>query len=143
AKVVPIKQLQSIRHVALDLDGTLYLGKRVFDFTRPFLDRLRQLGIGRTFVTNNSSRSTREYVAHLCAMGIDATADDILSSTTATVEYLRRQRPEVRRVFVLGTPGLRGEFAENQFTLIDDVPSDFEPGDEPDAVIVGFDTTLA
>src|SRR5438874_8041197 len=127
AKVVPIKKLQSIRHVALDLDGTLYLGKRVFDCTRPFLGLLRQLDIGRTFLTNNSSRSTREYVQHLSAMGIDATADEILSSTAATLEYLREQRPDLRKLFVLGTPGLRGEFADNQFTLVEENAIEFEP----------------
>ena len=50
-----INRLRNIRHMALDLDGTLYLGGRLFEATHPFLATLRELGIGRTFFTNNSS----------------------------------------------------------------------------------------
>ena len=131
-------RLDRIRHFALDLDGTLYLGGRVFPWTRPFLDRLAELGIGHTFFTNNSSKSTRQYVEHLRKMGIDATSDEIYSSTHSTLDYLRDERPSVRRLFVLGTPGLQEEFAESDFTICADSATD-----EPDAVIVGFDTTLA
>lgn len=136
-----MKRLKRIRHFALDLDGTLYLGGRVFPWTRPFLDRLGELGIGHTFFTNNSSKSTRQYVEHLQKMGIDATADDIYSSTHSTLDYLREERPRVKRLFVLGTPGLAEEFAENGFDVVGD-SHDGASGDEPDAVIVGFDTTL-
>lgn len=133
-----MQRLGRIRHFALDLDGTLYLGGRVFPCTRPFLDRLGELGIGHTFFTNNSSKSTRQYVEHLRKMGIDAGADDIYSSTHSTLDYLREQQPRVKRLFVLGTPGLQKEFAESGFSICGD-----HAGDEPDAVIVGFDTTLA
>ena len=75
------KSLEKIRHLALDLDGTLYLGGRLFEFTRPFLARIAELGIGRTFFTNNSSRSTKQYVTKLNALGIQAGESDIFSST--------------------------------------------------------------
>jgi NagD protein len=130
--------LKDIRHLALDLDGTLYLGGRLFEWTRPFLKRAADLGIGRTFFTNNSSKSTKQYVQALNGMGIDATADEIYSSTHSTFDYLRDERSIVKRVYVLGTPALREEFAENGFTVVGETERD-----EPDAVIVGFDTTLA
>jgi len=41
--------LARIRHVVLDLDGTLYRGDRLFEVTIPFLARLSKLGIGHTF----------------------------------------------------------------------------------------------
>jgi len=130
-------RLRNVRHMALDLDGTLYLGGRLFEATRPFLATLCELGIGRTFFTNNSSKSTRQYVEHLRGMGIDASADDIYSSTHSTFDYLRTQRPDVKRVFVLGTPALREEFVENGFPAAGE-----DETDAPDAVVVGFDTTL-
>ena len=126
-------QLSKIQHLALDLDGTLYLGGKLFDVTRPFLARVRELGIGRTFFTNNSSRSTKQYVRKLNDLGIEAGEGDIFSSTHCTLAYLRDERPEIGNAFVLGTPALREEFVE----------SGFSDAGEPDAVIVGFDTTLA
>jgi NagD protein len=127
-------KLSTIRHLALDLDGTLYLGGRLFDFTKPFLDRVAELGIGRTFFTNNSSRSTKQYVQKLHGLGIEATPADIYSSTHCTLDYLKHERPEIRSLFVLGTPALREEFVESGYR---------ESDTDPDAVIVGFDTTLS
>jgi HAD superfamily hydrolase (TIGR01450 family) len=133
---VDLTRLAKLRHLALDLDGTLYLGGRVFEFTGPFLATLERLGIGRTFFTNNSSKSTKQYVEHLRKMGIEAAEQDIYSSTHATLHYLRTQRPEVRKLFVLGTPGLQQEIAEHGYELTGDGE------DPPDAVVIGFDTTL-
>jgi len=136
-KAVGVHRLANIKHLALDLDGTIYLGGRLFEWTLPFLDRLKALGIGRTFLTNNSSRSTEQYVHHLREMGIPATADEIYSSTHSTIDYLRARRPAPRRVYVMGTPALREEFAAAGFEVAGEGATD-----EPDLVIVAFDTTL-
>jgi NagD protein len=132
-----ITRLRSIRHFALDLDGTLYLGGRVFPFTRPFLDLLKSKGIGHTFFTNNSSRSTKQYVEHLAKMGIPASADEIYSSTHSTLDYLRKHHAGAKKLFVLGTPALQHEFEEHGYTMHGE-----DASDEPEIVIVGFDTTL-
>ncbi len=129
--------LKGIKHLALDLDGTLYLGGKVFDCTLPFLRRIAAMGIGRTFFTNNSSKSTRQYVENLNRMGIEVSEPDLYSSTHATLDYLREEMPAAKRLFVMGTAALRGEFEENGFKLCGD-----DAGDEPDAVVVGFDPTM-
>jgi len=131
-------RLRQIRHVALDMDGTIYSGGTLFDFTRPFLAQLTELGIGYTFLTNNSSKSVKDYVALLHAMGIAATADQIYTSTNATIEFLRETMPAVRRLFVLGTTSMRAEISAAGFTLTAEGADD-----EPDAVLVGFDTELS
>jgi len=132
-----VPNLGAIRHVALDLDGTLYRGGTLFDFTNPFLARLGQLGIGHTFLTNNSSKSVKDYVVHLGQLGIAATREQIYTSTNATVEYLLEELPSVRRLFVVGTASMKEEIAAAGFTLAAD-----DANDEPDAVLAGFDTGL-
>ncbi len=131
-------RLKRIRHVALDMDGTIYSGRTLFPFTLPFLALLGDLGIGYTFLTNNSSKSTRDYLTHLASFGITAGAEQLYTSTQATISCLRLKYPHARRLFVLGTPSLRGELAEAGFGITED-----DPADEPDAVVVGFDTSLA
>ena len=131
-------RLERLKHVALDMDGTIYRGKTLFPFTLPFLDSLRELGIGHTFLTNNSSKSTRDYVSHLASFGIPASEEDLYTSTRSTISFLRRSSPQVRRVFVLGTSSLCAEIAEAGF-----VTTKEDATDEPDAVIVGFDTSLS
>src|SRR5262252_8173179 len=131
------KRLRGIRHVALDMDGTIYSGATLFEATVPFLALLRDLGVGHTFLTNNSSKSTKDYLAHLGRLGITATADQLYTSTQATVEYLREQMPALTRLFVLGTPSLQREMTEAGFLITEE-----DAADEPQAVIAGFDTTL-
>ena len=127
--------LTDIRHVALDLDGTLYEGGRLFDATVPFLDLLGQLGIGRTFLTNNSSKSVRDYTARFREMGIEADESDFMTSTVAALDYIRKNLPGARSLFVLGTPSMQREVAEAGYEVAG-------MDGEPDAVLVGFDTTL-
>jgi HAD superfamily hydrolase (TIGR01450 family) len=130
--------LRQIRHVALDMDGTIYSGGTLFNSTRPFLTQLTGLGIGYTFLTNNSSKSVKDYVNHLHALGVAATADQIYTSTNATIEFLREAMPSVCRLFVLGTTSMSLEISAAGFSLATD-----GAGDEPDAVVVGFDTELS
>lgn len=128
--------LTRIRHVALDLDGTLYEGGRLFEGTPRFLETLQRLGIGRTFLTNNSSKSVSDYAARFRQMGIPADPPDIMTSAVTTLDYIRSNLPAVRSLFVLGTPSMQKEVREAGYTVSD-------MGSEPDAVLVGFDTTLS
>lgn len=122
-----------VRHVALDLDGTLYRGGRLFDVTRPFLAKLGELGIGYTFLTNNTSLSHVDYLAKLRRFKIDATADHVMTPSAATIAYLRDRMPEAKAIAVLGTPSLCEEFEANGFAVT---------WESPRAVVVGFDKTL-
>jgi NagD protein len=132
------RRLKKIKHVALDMDGTIYKGGTLFEATAPFLTSLRELGIGYTFLTNNPSKSVADYVAHLRKMGIPATGDQLYTSAQATIEYLREKWPAVRRLFTLGTPSMSEQFKSAGFVVVSD-----SHRDAPDAVVVGFDTKLA
>lgn len=127
--------LSRIRHVALDMDGTIYKGSTLFGFTLPFLNLIGRLGIGHTFLTNNSSKSVDDYVKHLTRMGVPATAEQIFTSTDSTIVYLREAFPDVRRLFVLGTDSLAQHFKSHGYEISPD-------DEEPELVIVGFDTNL-
>lgn len=131
------KRLNDIRHLALDMDGTIYSGGTLFESTLPFLALMERLGMGHTFLTNNSSKSSKDYLARLSKIGIAATPDQLYTSTQATIEHLREQMPAVRRLFVLGTGSMCRELEGAGFVLTADSATD-----APDAVLVGFDTEL-
>jgi NagD protein len=130
-------RLRDVTHLALDLDGTIYRGGTLFPWTPAFLARLRELGIGHTFLTNNPSKSVPDYLRHLGRMGLTVTADEIYTAAQATMDHLRRREPPVHRIFALGTPSMLAEFAAAGFELTAD-----DPADEPEAVVVAFDLTL-
>ena len=131
------EKLRQIRHVALDMDGTIYKGGTLFPFTQPFLLRMRALGIGYTFLTNNPSKSIPDYLGHLKKMGLTVARDELHTSAQATIDHLHTHFPDARRLFILRTPSMIGEFESGGFSSTQDAASD-----EPDAVVVGFDPTL-
>lgn len=130
-------RLRGIRHVALDMDGTIYKGGRLFEFTNRFLAQLTEWGVGYTFLTNNSSKSTAEYAAHLKKLGVETGGERVFISTHATIEYLRQEHPGVRKLYVLGSSGMRTELAAAGFLITEESAED-----EPDAVIAGFDLEM-
>jgi len=131
------ERLRAIRHVALDMDGTIYLGSTLFPFTLPFLEKLGRLGIGYSFLTNNPTKSVEDYVAKLEGMGVPCTLGQMYTSTTATIDYIRLHYPGARRLFLLGTPSMISQFEAAGFESctesVDDVP---------DVVVAAFDRTL-
>ena len=131
------KRLAGIRHVALDMDGTIYLGRTVFPYTIPFLEKLGRLGISYSFLTNNPSRSIEAYIAKLHKLGIPCTDDQMYSTATATIDYIKTHFPSARRLFLLGTPSMTGQFEAAGFESCAD-----DPGDVPDIVVAAFDKTL-
>ncbi len=131
------ERLSHIRHVALDMDGTIYMGQSLFPYTRPFLQSLREMGISYSFLTNNPSTSIADYLKKLAGMGIEATKEEMYTTALATIDYIRTRYPDARRLFILGTPSMTEEFVRAGFE-----PTAQSADDCPDAVVVAFDKTL-
>ena len=127
-----------LRHVALDMDGTIYMGSTLFPYTIGFLEQLTEMGIGYSFLTNNPSRNVGDYLNRLSGMGIPATEQQMYTTSVATINFLRINHPDIKRLFILGTPSMTREFEEAGFISTTDSAED-----EPDAVVVGFDMTLS
>ncbi|MCD4656269.1 MAG: HAD-IIA family hydrolase [Planctomycetes bacterium] len=119
----------------LDMDGTIYLEDELIDGASEFIDKLIAKNINYVFLTNNSSKSAREYLVKLEKLGIPATIDNIFTAGMATALYLRNIK-EGARIFVMGTQALKNEFREYAFDVV-------ETGDDDiDYVVAGYDTEL-
>ena len=129
-------ELQNIRDFLLDMDGTIYLGSRLFEGTIPFLNRIRERGCRAVFLTNNSSASPLAYAEKLNGMGIDAGIGDIFTSGDAAAITLTKQFGHPPAVYLLGTPALADHLAGYGIRAVNgtDTP--------PDCVLLGFDKTL-
>ena len=80
-----MERLRRIRHVALDMDGTIYMGMSLFPYTKPFLAGLKEMGIGYSFLTNNPSKSIADYLHKL---DVAAKADPQPHITADSIEVL-------------------------------------------------------
>ena len=132
------EKLSKIKHLALDMDGTIYLGSTLFPFTKKFLADMTEAGITYSFLTNNPSISVSDYLKKLEKLGIEATEDNMYTTSLAAIDYIRSHYPEAKRLFILGTPSMTTQFEEAGFISCAD-----DPDDVPDVRVVAFDTTLA
>lgn len=129
-----IDQLNQIRLFLFDMDGTLYLGNRLFDFTTQLLETIRSTGRRYLFMTNNSSKGVEDYIKKLETMGISATREDFITSSQATAYYLKQHYPN-HRLYVCGTQSLKKELAMEGFAVTENLA-------EVDCIVMGFDTEL-
>lgn len=132
-----LSRLAGIRHVALDMDGTIYLSNTIFPFTIPFLEKLRRLGISYSFLTNNPTKSLDDYIAKLHRMGIEASPSEMYTTTVAMIDYIKLHFPKAHRLFLLGTPSMQSQFEAAGFVQTSD-----DPDDVPDIIVASFDMTL-
>lgn len=132
-----LERLSKIRHLALDMDGTIYMGSTLFPFTLQFLSDMSQAGIGYSFLTNNPSRSVADYLRKLEGLGIQADESNMYTTSLAAIDYIRSNYPSARRLFLLGTPSMVSQFEKAGFESCSD-----NPDDVPDALVVAFDMTL-
>lgn len=146
----------------VDLDGVVYRGRHPVPGVAAVLADRAARGDDVVYVTNNSMHYRADYVGRLEGMGAPVAADRVVSSARATALYLAEARPPVRRVLVLGGPGLRRELEDVGMTAVDAggrsaelaaaaaeargsgtrPPDPFEFAGRPDAVVVGLDPGL-
>lgn len=129
-----MERLKDIKLYLFDMDGTLYLGNRLYPFTKELLATLRRAGKEYRFVTNNSSKSVEDYIKKLEKMGIMAEYEDFVTSSQATAFYLLKHHKN-QRLFVCGTQSLKKELSQSGFVIT-------ENPDEVDCIVMGFDTEL-
>lgn len=126
--------IQNIKLFLFDMDGTLYLGNRLFDFTIPLLQKIQAQGKKYLFMTNNSSNSVAAYVEKLKNFGIEACKEDFITSSQATAYYLKKHHRR-KTLYVCGTASFKEELRENGFAITEDTS-------KTECIVSGFDTEL-
>ncbi len=128
------EMIQNTKLYLFDMDGTLYLGDRLYDFTVELLSEIRRTGGKYLFITNNSSKSVEDYVKKLAKFGISATREDFMTSSQATAYYLKKNHPG-KKLYVCGTRSLVAELEGEGFPVTTNL-------EEVECIVMGFDTEL-
>ncbi len=116
----------------LDMDGTFYLGNNIIPGSLEFIDAVVKSGRDYLFLTNNSSHNAEHYVKKLAKMGLHVDKKKVLTSGEATAAYLVKKFPG-QKAFVLGNEFLFADLRDAGIAI---------DQENPDYVVVGFDTTL-
>ena len=130
-------ELGKKRLFLLDMDGTIYLDNDLFDGTLDFLAYVKRIGGKALFLTNNSSKGIDQYMEKMARIGIDAKAEDFITSTDATILYIRENHPEVL-FYVMGTRSFYRQLEDAGLS----VTTDIERFDEIGGVLIANDTEI-
>lgn len=128
------KSLKNVKLFLFDMDGTLYLGNILYDFTIELLNTIKETGGRYLFMTNNSSKSVSAYIEKLDKLGIKATEEDFITSSQATSYYLKNHHKDAT-LYVCGTQSLKDEFIKEGFKVTENI-------DEVECIVMGNDTEL-
>ena len=132
--------LDSKRLFVFDMDGTIYLGAKPFDFAVGFINRLRENGRRVLFFTNNASHDPVFYLEKLTRLGFAPTVDEICTSGDVTGAFLANHRAG-KRVYLLGTPQLYRHLRRYGVDMVNNENGETD-GRCADIVVTSFDTTL-
>ena len=129
-----MENLKQKKLFLFDMDGTLYLGNRLYDFTNELLDTIKKSGGKYMFMTNNSSKSVADYIKKLDRLGIKAEYSDFITSSQATGFYLNKHY-KGKTLYVCGTESLKEELRRGGYEITENL-------DEVEVLVMGFDTEL-
>ena len=128
-------QLKDKLFFLLDMDGTIYLDNDLFDGTIDFLNAVKEKGGRYLFVTNNSSKSTDAYVKKLKTIGIEASEEDFLTSTDATILYIK-QKYQGRKFYCFGTASFYEQLKQAGIDVTTELAENI------DGIVMGNDNEL-
>ncbi|GAB2229169.1 hypothetical protein Droror1_Dr00023305 [Drosera rotundifolia] len=144
----------SVETFIFDCDGVIWKGDKLIDGVGETLDLLRSKRKRLVFVTNNSTKSRKQYGKKFESLGLNVSEEEIFASSFAAAAYLKSINfPKDKKVYVIGEEGILKELELAEFQHLGG-PEDGEkkielkPGymmhhdENVGAVVVGFDRYL-
>jgi 4-nitrophenyl phosphatase len=117
-------------YLVTDMDGVLWRGQEPMPGLVEFFRFLRDHSIRFVCATNNASTLPERLAERLQGWGADVRPEEIVTSSTATADYLATLYPKGTPLYVIGMEGLRKPLIEAGFVI---------GGDDAAAVVVGID----
>jgi len=123
-----------IKSLIIDMDGVLWRSDAAIGDLAAIFDRIRERGLKFVFATNNSTKTSEQYVARLKEFGVEAEPWQVVTSSQAAAHAMAQKFPAGTKVFMIGEDGLRIPLEERGFEIL-------SPEDAPQAqaVVMGLD----
>ena len=101
--------LKDIDLFLLDMDGTVYHENTLIPGASEFFSKANARGKKYAFMSNNSSKSKSDYISKLNQLKVEAESNQIISSVTVTLNYLKQHYPDNAKIYLVGTKSLKSK----------------------------------
>lgn len=119
-----------------DMDGTVYLGETLFDGVPELLRGITEKGGRYVFITNNSSRSVKDYVAKMRRLGIKEIDSEHFLTSGQVAFALLKEKFGNSLIYVQATKSLLDEYKKLGLNVTG------EYTENASAVLVGYDPEI-
>ena len=132
-------KLTKFKTILLDGDGVLWKSDNPLPGLNPFFDFLVGNKINWALLTNNNTRTARDYIVKFGKFGISATSNSVFTSSSTTAKYLLDRFGQGAPLHVVGMDGLKTtlEDAGFQISIGEELPEN-----EVVAVVAGMDRQI-
>ena len=125
-----VEEMSIPQAIIFDMDGVIYRGARGVPGVAREISRL-QRKTRVLFLTNNATKSRKEYVRHLGGYGIRAKESEIMTAALGCAKYVREKYGTGKGIYVVGEQGLHDELEAVGAKLVE--------GKGAKLVVVGLD----
>lgn len=130
-------QLVDKKLFLFDIDGTIAVGDTLYEGSRELLDYINSIGGKSYYITNNSTRSNKDYVLKFKeTFQLDSTEDQFVTSGFMTIRFLKENFKK-DTIFVLGTASFVTELRNQGLTITE------QPEDNIACIVVAYDSELS
>lgn len=107
-----------IKALILDMDGVVWRGDAPIGDLAATFQRIRERGLKFVFATNNSTKTSEQYVAKLKEFGVEVEPWQVVTSSQAAARAVAQTYPRGTKALVIGEEGLRIPLEQEGFELV-------------------------
>lgn len=127
--------LKNKRLFLFDIDGTIATGNQLYNGTKELLQLIEQVGGKAIYITNNSTKSTTDYVKKFEGWNLKTEEWQFVTSGFMAAQYLK-ENFSGKKIFVMGTLSFIKNLKEQGIIVTECVEEGIE------CVLVGYDSEL-
>src|SRR5215217_3303149 len=127
-----------IKALILDMDGVVWRGDAPIGDLAATFNRIRARGLKFVFATNNSTKTSEQYVAKLKGLGVEVEPWQVVTSSQAAARVVAQAFPRGTKALVIGEEGLRQPLEQEGFELVS-----LENAPQAQVVVMGMDRSVS
>jgi 4-nitrophenyl phosphatase len=126
-----------IKALILDMDGVIWKADAPIGDLKSIFARIEARGLKYVFATNNSTKTSEQYVEQLAKFGVKIQARQVVTSSQAAAHAVAQKFPPRTKVFMIGEDGIRNALLEKGFEILS-----VENAPQAQAVVMGIDREI-